>query len=113
MVYISGDGRVCQSPPWSMDRVVKIFYGIIQFIILFFQTLVSFDSGDSKPNSSRGSGSGSFFRGSGGGGGGGGGGGRPHGLGGGGGGPRFRTMSDINPPTVRGVGGCPGGSCGM
>lgn len=33
--------------------------------------------------------------------------------GGGGGGPRFRTMNDINPPTVRGVGGCPGGSCGM
>ncbi|KAJ8925093.1 hypothetical protein NQ315_001265 [Exocentrus adspersus] len=104
MVYVTSDGRVCQSPPWSLDRVMKIFYGVIQFFILFFT------SDDSKPSSSRGSGS--SFRGSGGGGGGGGG--RPYGPGGGGGGgPRFRTMSDINPPTVRGVGGCPGGSCGM
>lgn len=32
--------------------------------------------------------------------------------GGGGGRPNFRSMSDLNQPTVYG-GGCPGGSCGM
>lgn len=38
---------------------------------------------------------------------------RPGGGGGGGGSSgRFRTMGDINRPTVS-AGGCPGGSCGM
>lgn len=32
--------------------------------------------------------------------------------GGGGGRPKFRSMRDLNQPTVYG-GGCPGGSCGM
>lgn len=30
-----------------------------------------------------------------------------------GGGPNIRTMRDINPPTIQGAGGCPGGGCGM
>lgn len=34
------------------------------------------------------------------------------GGGGGGGRPKFRSMGDLNQPTVYG-GGCPGGSCGM
>ncbi|KAG5888620.1 hypothetical protein JTB14_022636 [Gonioctena quinquepunctata] len=112
MVYVN-NGQVYQSPPWTFQRLLKFFDGIIMFFVLFFKTLVGLDSVQDRSSGSR------TFRGSGGGGtsgwgSGGGGGGRPFGPGGGGGGgaggPRFKTMRDINPPTV---GGCAGGSCGM
>ncbi|XP_056635059.1 glycine-rich selenoprotein-like [Diorhabda carinulata] len=111
MTYVTG-GQVQQNPP-LFTRISKIFDGVINFIINFFVTLIPIDynsqSSSSGSSSYRGSGS---SLGRGGGGGGGWGSGRPFGPGGGGGngGARFRTMRDINPPTV---GGCPGGSCGM
>nr|XP_023016055.1 glycine-rich selenoprotein-like [Leptinotarsa decemlineata] len=118
MVYVN-NGQVHQSPPWNFQRIIRLFDGIIMFFVLFFKSLVGIDNISSVEDRSGRSGT---FRGSGRGGGGGGGGwgsggggGRPYGPGGGGGGggaggPRFKTMRDINPPTV---GGCAGGSCGM
>ncbi|XP_045465049.1 glycine-rich selenoprotein-like [Harmonia axyridis] len=106
MVYIARDGTVCENPPWGIDRIGQLFSGLINFVVLFFQTLVGLDTSQKSTQKS----GGSSFR-SGGGGGGGGGGGRPFGPGGGGGsGPKkFMTLRDVNPPTV---GGCPGGACG-
>ncbi|KAK9877995.1 hypothetical protein WA026_020209 [Henosepilachna vigintioctopunctata] len=76
MVYISGDGTVCDKAPWSIDRVLKMFYGLINFVILFFQTLVGLDV---KPKQS---------------------------LRSGGGGPKkFMTLRDVNPPTIGGCPG--------
>ncbi|XP_060535743.1 glycine-rich selenoprotein-like [Cylas formicarius] len=101
MVYVRSDGTVTENPPLH-TRLVSFVFGIFSFVIFFFKSLLGMDTSSSKASTS----SGSSF-------GGGGGSGGPFGPGKGGGGPRFRSMSDINKPTVRGVGGCPGGSCGM
>ncbi|KYB28629.1 glycine-rich selenoprotein [Tribolium castaneum] len=113
MVYVAGDGTIHQSPPWSLNRLTKLFYGAIYFVIFFFKSLVGLDGPSTSIGTSRSSGS--LFRGSGGGGGGGGdgggGGGGPFRPGGGGPSKRIMTMKDINPPSVS-MGGCPGGACG-
>ncbi|XP_066157019.1 uncharacterized protein [Euwallacea fornicatus] len=100
MVYVKSDGTVCYQPPIH-ERVLRFIFGAFSFVIFFFKSLVGMET--NKSGASR-SGS-SFF-----GGGSGGGGSGPHGPGGG---PKFRTMRDVNPPTVKGVGSCPGGGCGM
>ncbi|KAL1517407.1 hypothetical protein ABEB36_001174 [Hypothenemus hampei] len=105
MVYIKNDGTLSQEPPIHL-KLLRFIVGTFTFIIFFFKSLVGLDTRSSGNSGSN------FFRG-----GGGGDGHRPFrpggGGGGGGGGPNIRTMRDINPPTVRGVSGCPGGSCGM
>lgn len=40
MVYINNDGRVLQSRPWSFGAVTDMFWGFINLIVLFFQTLI-------------------------------------------------------------------------
>ena len=44
MVYVTGDGRVVQSRPWSFGAVTDIFWGFINVIVLFFRTLINPDS---------------------------------------------------------------------
>ena len=41
MVYINNDGRVMQSRPWSFGAVSDMFWGFINLIVLFFQTLIN------------------------------------------------------------------------
>lgn len=43
MVYISNDGNVLESTPWSLKRVYQFFTGIIYMVIMFFRTLVNPD----------------------------------------------------------------------
>ncbi|XP_031347228.1 selenoprotein K-like [Photinus pyralis] len=42
MVYVTG-GQLKESPPWSLERLVSLFWGIIAFFIMFFKTLVGVD----------------------------------------------------------------------
>ncbi|CAG9861876.1 unnamed protein product [Phyllotreta striolata] len=111
MVYVTG-GQVQETPPIT-QRISKFFDNVVNFVMHFFITLIPIEM-NSQSSSTRSS-SGGNTTGRGGGGGSGGsswGSGRPFGSGGNGGGGngRFRTLRDINPPTV---GGCPGGACGM
>ncbi|XP_030751433.1 glycine-rich selenoprotein-like [Sitophilus oryzae] len=99
MVYIKSDGTVCEKPP-VYERVYNLIFGLFSGFIFFFTSMFGFNSGGLKGRSSGGSG-------------------RYGGGGGDGpykpgkpGGSNFRTISDINPPTVYG-GGCPGGNCGL
>lgn len=39
MVYISKDGVIGGRSPWSPSRITDIFWAIINFVVLFFQTL--------------------------------------------------------------------------
>ncbi|XP_043264192.1 selenoprotein K [Colletes gigas] len=43
MVYISNDGNVLESAPWSLKRLYNIFIGIIYMIIMFFMTMINPD----------------------------------------------------------------------
>ncbi|CAG7836704.1 unnamed protein product [Allacma fusca] len=43
MAYVTSDGRVQQSRPWSLSRVVDLFFGIYSFVILFFRSLFHLD----------------------------------------------------------------------
>ncbi|QQP35122.1 Selenoprotein Klike, partial [Caligus rogercresseyi] len=39
MVYITNDGQVLDSRPWSLASIKDSFWGLVQFVILFFSTL--------------------------------------------------------------------------
>ncbi|XP_018025316.1 selenoprotein K [Hyalella azteca] len=42
MVYISANGSLGQgSEGWSLSRIPNLFWGLTNFIVLFFQTLVN------------------------------------------------------------------------
>ncbi|XP_067933491.1 selenoprotein K-like [Watersipora subatra] len=42
MVYVSR-GQVCQSRPWSLETLHEMLWGFINFIVLFFRTMVTPD----------------------------------------------------------------------
>ncbi len=44
MVYIDSQGRVHEAKPWGVSSLADLFWGLINFISLFFKTLVSPDS---------------------------------------------------------------------
>lgn len=44
MVYVTNDGRVVQSRPWSFGAVTDMFWAFINVIALFFRTLINPDS---------------------------------------------------------------------
>uniref|UniRef100_A0A8D9A3Z2 Selenoprotein K n=1 Tax=Cacopsylla melanoneura TaxID=428564 RepID=A0A8D9A3Z2_9HEMI len=111
MVYIAPDGSMGESRPLSVSKVVDLFWSGIDFIVLFFQTLIN-------PNlHKKGPGYTTDFRApSGGGGGGGGGGGQgpprpPPRKKFGGFGPSSSGSGSMHVPFSGG--GCSGGSCGM
>ncbi|XP_076028332.1 selenoprotein K-like [Oratosquilla oratoria] len=41
MPYISSSGNLGESREWSLSRIPDLFWGFINFIVLFFQTLVN------------------------------------------------------------------------
>nr|XP_031826571.1 selenoprotein K-like [Nomia melanderi] len=41
MVYISNDGQVLDSTPWSLKRLFGFFSGIIYMIVMFFKTMIN------------------------------------------------------------------------
>uniref|UniRef100_A0A1L8E466 Putative selenoprotein g n=1 Tax=Nyssomyia neivai TaxID=330878 RepID=A0A1L8E466_9DIPT len=95
MVYVSRDGTVHQQgAPWSLERLVALFWGIVNFIYVFFLTMFNVDPDNPRAGPSR-----SNW----GGGSGGGGGGNP---------PRppnrrmggFKTMSDVTDCSAPGGG---------
>lgn len=43
MVYISSDGKIHNSIPWGLKKVVNYFLSIIYPIIMFFMTLFGMD----------------------------------------------------------------------
>ncbi|KAI5701242.1 hypothetical protein M8J76_006174 [Diaphorina citri] len=113
MVYIAPDGTMAESRPLSVSKVVDLFWSAIDFIMLFFQTLIN-------PNlHKKGPGYTTDYRPPSGGSGGGGG-----GYGGGQGPPRpppRKRMGGFGPssggggsiPVPFSGGGCAGGSCGL
>ncbi|XP_053678360.1 selenoprotein K-like [Anopheles nili] len=52
MVYISRDGTVHQSQPWGMERIKGLFMGIINFVLMFFRTMLDFQGGGGAAGSS-------------------------------------------------------------
>lgn len=40
MVYLS-NGQVFEGRPWSISAIVAAFWGLINFIVLFFKTLIN------------------------------------------------------------------------
>ncbi|XP_005105508.1 selenoprotein K [Aplysia californica] len=84
MPYISNDGQVLESrSPWRLSVIPEMIWGLINFIVLFFQTLIN------PSKNSKGDRYTSEYR-------------RPGGGGPGGGGPRRRMGG------VGGRGGAPG-----
>lgn len=114
MVYINSRGEVVDD---TRRTATNIFWRFIEFVVMFFKSLVGIED---KPNSKKddnvgGSGpiSSDFY------GGGGGGGGRPGGSGSNDNkgqrkfGPRgFKSITDLSPPPTPMMGGCSGGACG-
>ncbi|KAL2726488.1 putative cytochrome P450 4aa1 isoform X1 [Vespula squamosa] len=43
MVYISSDGKIHDSVPWGLKKVINFFSDIIYLIIMFFKTLFGMD----------------------------------------------------------------------
>ncbi|XP_074644250.1 selenoprotein K-like [Tubulanus polymorphus] len=42
MVYVSSGGQVSESrSPWRLSIVTELFWGCINFVLLFFQTMIS------------------------------------------------------------------------
>ncbi|XP_021346478.1 selenoprotein K-like [Mizuhopecten yessoensis] len=41
MVYVSQGNVVDSQSPWRLSYIPEMFWGLINFIVLFFQTLVS------------------------------------------------------------------------
>jgi len=44
MAYVTGDGRVLESRPWSLAALIDMFWGFINVVVLFFRTLINPDS---------------------------------------------------------------------
>ncbi|XP_050735880.1 selenoprotein K-like [Eriocheir sinensis] len=44
MPYISPDGRIGGQSGWSLTSIPALFWGFINFIVLFFQTLINPDA---------------------------------------------------------------------
>ncbi|XP_023720684.1 selenoprotein K-like [Cryptotermes secundus] len=43
MVHISSSGTVQDRPPWSLSRLIALFWSFLNFIFMFFKTLVNPD----------------------------------------------------------------------
>ncbi|KAL7633786.1 UNVERIFIED_CONTAM: hypothetical protein RMT77_015741 [Armadillidium vulgare] len=43
MVYITSDGKVSNNRQWGFSSISDFFWGILNFIFLFFQTLINPD----------------------------------------------------------------------
>lgn len=43
MAYVNKDGRIGGRSEWSITRIPDLFWGLVNFIVLFFQTLISPD----------------------------------------------------------------------
>jgi len=41
MAYITSDGRVVESRPFSLGSITDLFWGFINFFALFFRTLIN------------------------------------------------------------------------
>ena len=41
MAYITSDGRVLESRPFSLGSITDLFWGFINFFVLFFRTLIN------------------------------------------------------------------------
>jgi len=53
MVYVTGDGRVLESRPWSFAAIVDMFWGFINVVVLFFRTLINPDSSKKGDNATK------------------------------------------------------------
>jgi len=43
MVYISSNGVIEDRSPWSLSRLIALFWSFLNFIFMFFKTLVNPD----------------------------------------------------------------------
>ncbi|XP_067002949.1 selenoprotein K [Anabrus simplex] len=43
MAYISSSGTIEPSPPWSLSRLIGLFWAFLNFIVMFFKTLIDPD----------------------------------------------------------------------
>ncbi|XP_032683270.1 selenoprotein K-like [Odontomachus brunneus] len=53
MVYVTDDGSVVNSIPWSLRRIFGLFTGVIYMFIMFFQTLINPDMNRAGNHSTR------------------------------------------------------------
>ncbi|KAK2585540.1 hypothetical protein KPH14_010182 [Odynerus spinipes] len=44
MVYVSSDGKILQSTPWGLKKIIGFFSSIIYMAILFFKTLFGLET---------------------------------------------------------------------
>jgi len=58
MAYVTGDGRVVQSRPWSFAALIDMFWGLITVVGYFFQTLIPGEKKDDRTSDYRRPGSG-------------------------------------------------------
>uniref|UniRef100_A0A182JET0 Selenoprotein K n=1 Tax=Anopheles atroparvus TaxID=41427 RepID=A0A182JET0_ANOAO len=45
MVYIARNGTVQEARPWSIERVKDLLRGFINFLLMFFRTMLDFNQG--------------------------------------------------------------------
>ncbi|XP_047490254.1 selenoprotein K-like [Penaeus chinensis] len=43
MPYISSSGNIGGDQGWSLSKIPNLFWGLVNFIVLFFQTLINPD----------------------------------------------------------------------
>lgn len=41
MVYVSSSGTIQEKSPWSLSRLTDLFWSLLNFIVMFFKTLVN------------------------------------------------------------------------
>jgi len=41
MVYMGRDGQVLESRPWGLNSLTDLFWGFINFVTIFFTTLIN------------------------------------------------------------------------
>jgi len=80
MVYVAADGTVLEQRPWGFSRLMDAFWNTLNFITLFFKSLVGLDNGNAVGSGRRRGGSG---------------GGPGNGPGGGGGGKRIGRITTM------------------
>ncbi|KDR20443.1 selenoprotein K-like [Zootermopsis nevadensis] len=43
MVYVSSSGTIQDKSPWSISRLIALLWGFLNFIVMFFKTLINPD----------------------------------------------------------------------
>lgn len=53
MPYISSSGEIKENQPWGLSRLITVFWDILNFFYMFFQTLIPIGSDSSRSTQNR------------------------------------------------------------